>query len=59
MVSVMKRSVKQSAKLQRLEIYVDPKVAKVLIGLAKVEDRTLSHFVARVLAEYVAATEGR
>jgi len=40
-------------KLQRLEIYVDPSLAKALTALADGEDRTLSNYVARVLAEHV------
>jgi hypothetical protein len=40
-------------KLQRLEVYVDPFLAKALIGLADGEKRTLSNYVALVLAEHV------
>jgi hypothetical protein len=43
------------AKLQRLEVYVDPALARALGGLADMEDRTVSNYVARVLAEHVEA----
>lgn len=44
----MKRS-----KLQRLEVYVEPSIAKALVGLAEGDDRTVSNYVARVLGEHV------
>lgn len=44
----MKRS-----KLQRLEVYVEPAVAKALVGLAEGDDRTVSNYIARVLAEHI------
>ncbi len=40
-------------KLQRLEVYVDPTLAKALSGLADAERRTLSNYVAGLLAEHV------
>jgi hypothetical protein len=44
----MKRS-----KLQRLEVYVEPAIAKALIALSEGEDRTVSNYVARILGEHV------
>jgi predicted HicB family RNase H-like nuclease len=44
---------KQSKKMHRLEIYVDPEVAKVLVKAAAKDGRTASNYIARVLAEYV------
>jgi predicted HicB family RNase H-like nuclease len=44
---------KQTKKMHRLEIYVDPEVAKVLVKAAAKDGRTASNYIARVLAEYV------
>jgi len=40
-------------KLQRLEIFVDPEVAAVLSRSAAGDGRTVSNYIARVLAEHV------
>jgi hypothetical protein len=45
-------------KLQRVEIYVDPEVIAVLTRSAAREGRTVSNYIARVLAEHVGAANG-
>ena len=44
-------------KLQRIEIYVHPEVAAVLSRSAAGENRTVSNYIAQVLAEHVETIE--
>jgi hypothetical protein len=40
-------------KLRRVDVYLDPTLAKVLSIAARREDRTLSNYISRVLDRHV------